>query len=118
MLNCFREKEPAGVAGMRLIIDPGEEVLVQKIEQQEGRQRETIDDWRYDGIAERDDNQLSNRREECSPFRSTGRVLDLQHRAWGRSKKYDFDIIHHERYNLKKAAACFRKTLMHYKSGY
>jgi hypothetical protein len=61
---------------------------------------------------------LSNHREVCSPLRSTGRVLDLIHRAWSRSKEYDFDTIHHKRSNLKKAATCSRKTLEHYKSGY
>lgn len=116
MLNRLGEEEPARVARMRLIVDPREEVLVQEVEEEEGRKREAIDDGSYDGIAERDDNQLSHRREESAPVRCTGRVLDLIHRPWCRSKKSDFDIVHYQRSNLKEAAGRSRKTLKDYES--
>ena len=83
MLNCFWEKESASVAGLRLIVDPSEQVLVQEIEQKEGRKCEAIDDRRYDGKAERDDDQLGRCREESTPLRCAGLILDPIHRAWG-----------------------------------
>jgi len=67
MLNCPREEESARVARMRLIVDPSEEVLVQEVEQEKGRKREAVNDGGYGRIAERDDNQLSHRREESTP---------------------------------------------------
>lgn len=111
MLNRLREEESARVARMRLLVDPREEVLVQEVEQEEGRKCEAIDDRGYDGIAERDDNQLSNRGEESTPVRSTGRILDLIHRAWCRSKEGDFDIVHYHRSNLKEAEGRSGKAL-------
>jgi hypothetical protein len=95
MVNCSREEEPAGVAGGRLIIDPREKVFVQEVEHSEGGKREAIDDRRYDGIAERDYNQLSHCGEESTPFRCARRVLGLVHRAWGGSKESYLEIIHH-----------------------
>jgi len=62
------EEESAGVAGGGLIIDPGEMVFVQEVEQKEGHKCETVDDRGYDGIAQRDYNQLSYLGEECAPF--------------------------------------------------
>jgi len=116
MLNRLREEESARVARMRLIVDPCEEIFVQYVEQEEGRKREAIDDGGYDGIAERDDNQLSHRREESTPVRSTGRVLDPIHRAWCRSKEGDFDIVHYQRSDLKEAGGRSGKTLKEYES--
>jgi hypothetical protein len=58
MLNCFGEKESPGVAGAWLVVDPSEQVLVQEIEEKEGRKCDAVDDGRYDGITERDDGQL------------------------------------------------------------
>ena len=95
MVNCFREEEPAGLAGRRLIVDPSEKVFVQEVEQKEGCKREAIDDRRYDGITERDCNQLGHCGEESTPFRCARRVLDVVHRAWGGCKESYFDIIHH-----------------------
>jgi hypothetical protein len=83
MVHSFREEEAAGFAGGGLIIDPCEKVFVQKVEQDEGPKRETVDDGRYDGIAERDYNQLSRLREERAPFLRATRVLRLVHRARG-----------------------------------
>jgi hypothetical protein len=111
MVYCFGEEEAAGVAGGGLIIDPGEKVFVEEVEQTEGCKREAIDDRRYDGIAERDYNQLSHCGEESTPFRYADRVLGLVHRAWGGSKESYVDIIHHQRPNLKEAASCSGETL-------
>jgi hypothetical protein len=94
MLNCFGEKESPGVAGIWLVVDPNEQVLVQEIEEKEGRKCEAVDDGRYDGITERDDDQLSHCREESTPLRCAGLVLDPKHGAWGRTKEGDLDIIH------------------------
>ena len=116
MLKCFREEESAGFAGLRLIVDPCEEVLIQEVEQKEGGKCEAIDDRGYDGIAKRDDNQLSHRREESAPIRCTGSVPDRVYRARGRSKEGNLEIIHHQRPNLKKAAGCSGKTLKDYES--
>ncbi len=116
MLKCFREEEPASVAGRRLIVDPSEEVLVQEVEQKEGRKREAIDDRGYNRIPEHDDNQLSHPREESAPFRCTGRVLNRVHGAGARSKEGDFDIIYDQRPNLKEAGGCSGKTLKNYES--
>ena len=118
MLDRLREEESTRLARMRLIVDPREEVLVQEVEQEEGRKREAIDDGGYNGIAERDDNQLCHRGEESTPIRNTGRVLDLIHRAWRRSKQGDFDVVHYQRSNLKEAARRPGKTLKDYKSVY
>jgi hypothetical protein len=111
MLNCFREEEPPGVTGTRLIVDPSKQVLVQEVEQKEGHKRETIDDRRYDGIPKRNDNQLCHCREESTPVRHTGRVLYLIHGTRGRTKEGVFDTIHNQRHNLKKATGCSGKTL-------
>ena len=83
MLNRFREEEPTSLAGTRLIVDPGEEILVKEIEEKEGRKREAINNRGYYGVAERDYNQLSHRRKEGSPDRRSGRVLDCVHGAGG-----------------------------------
>jgi len=56
MVYSLGEEEAAGFAGGRLIVDPGEKVFVQEVEQAEGRKREAVDDGRNDGIAERDYN--------------------------------------------------------------
>ena len=111
MVHRFREEEAASFAGGRLIVDPGEEIFVQEVEQEEDRKREAVDDGRYDGIAERDYNQLSRSGEERAPFLRARRVLRLVHRARGGVEKDRFDIIHHQRPNLKEAAACSGKTL-------
>jgi hypothetical protein len=111
MVHRFREEEAAGFAGGRLIVDPGEKVFVQEVEQEEGRKREAVNDGRYDGIAERDHNQLSRSGEERAPFLRASRVLRLVHRARGGIKEDRFDIIHHQGPNLKKAASCSGKTL-------
>ena len=94
-----------------MIIDPSEEVFVKEVEQKEGRKRKAIDDRSYDGIAERDYNQLGHCGEESTPCGCAGRILDLVHRAWCRSKESFFDIIHHQRPNLKKATSRSGKTL-------
>jgi hypothetical protein len=107
----FGEEEAAGFAGGRLIVDPGEKVFVQEVEQEEGRKREAVDDGRYDGIAERDYNQLSRSGEERAPFLRATRVLRLVHRARGGVQEDHLDIIHHQRPNLKEAAGCSGKTL-------
>ena len=44
MLNRFGEEEPTSVTGQRLIVNPSEEVLVENVEQKEGRKRKAIDD--------------------------------------------------------------------------
>ena len=111
MVHRFREEEATGFAGGRLIVDPGEKVFVQKVEQEEGRKSEAVDDGRYDGITERDYNQLSRSGEERPPFLRARRVLRLVHRARGGIKERHSDIIHHQRPNLKEAAGCYGKTL-------
>jgi hypothetical protein len=111
MVQRFREEEAAGFAGGRLIVDPSEKVFVQEVKQGEGRKREAVDDGRYDGISERDYNQLSRSGEERAPFLGATRVLRLVHRARGGIKEDHFHIIHHQRPNLKEAAGCSRKTL-------
>lgn len=111
MVHRFREEEAAGFAGGRLIVDPGKKVFVQEVEQEEGRKREAIDDGRHDRISKRDYNQLSRSGEERAPFLRTRRVLRLVHRARGGTKEGHFDIIHHQRPNLKEAAGCSGKTL-------
>ena len=116
MVDRFGEKEPAGFARARLIIDPSEKVFVQKVEQEERPKREAVDDGRYDGIAERDYNQLSRPGEERAPFRCARRVLGRVHRARGGSKEGQFDIIHHQRPNLEEAARCSGKTLKYNKT--
>jgi hypothetical protein len=55
VLERFREEEPASVAGLGLIVDPREEVLVQHVEQKEGSKCEAIDDGGYNGIPKHDD---------------------------------------------------------------
>jgi hypothetical protein len=77
MLNCLGEEESATLARTRLIIDPSEEVLVQEVEQKEGRKREAIDDGGYDGIPERDYSQLGHRGKDSAPFRCARGVLAL-----------------------------------------
>ncbi len=94
MVHRFREEEPAGFAGARLIIDPSKKVFVQEVEQEESRTCEAVDDRRYDGIAQRNYDQLGHRREERAPFRCDRRVLGLVHRARGGIKKDHLDIIH------------------------
>ena len=111
MVNCFREEEPAGVAGVRLIIDPSEKVFVQEIQQREGDKRDGIDDRRYDRIAQRDYNQLSHCGEESTPFGCARRVLGFVHRTWAGRKECLFDIVLHQRPNLKEAKGCSGKTL-------
>ena len=111
MVDCFREEEPAGVAGGRLIVDPSEKVFVQQIEQKEGDKREAIDDRSYDRIAQRDNNQLGYCGEESTPCRCAGQVLGLVHRARGERKESLFDIIHHQRPNLKESKGCPGKPL-------
>lgn len=111
VVHCFREEKTAGFAVVRLIIDPSEKVFVKEVEQKEGRKCKAIDDRRYDGIAERDYNHLSHCGEESTPRRCVRRILDLVHRAWRRSKESHFDIIHHQRPNLKEAASRSGKTL-------
>ena len=113
MVQRFGEEEAAGLAGRRLIVDPGEKVFVQEIGQEEGPKREAVDDGRYDGIAERDYNQLSRRGEECTPFLRARSVLRLVHRTRGGIEEGHFDIIHHQGHNLKEAAGCYGKTLKH-----
>ena len=113
MVHSFREEEAAGFAGGRLIVDPGEKVFVQEVEEEEGRKCKAINDGRYDGIAERDYNQLSHCGEERAPFLRARRVFRLVHRARGGIKEYHFDIIHHQRPNLKEATSCPGKTLKH-----
>jgi hypothetical protein len=51
MVHRFGEEEAASFAGGRLIVDPGEKVFVQQVEQEEGRKREAVNNGRYDGIA-------------------------------------------------------------------
>jgi len=114
MLKCFREEESAGLAGLGLIVDPCEKILIQEVKQKEGGKCEAIDDGRYDGIAKRDDDQLSHRREESAPIRCTGSVLDRVHRARGGSKEGNLKIIYHQGPDLKKAAGCSGKTLKEY----
>jgi hypothetical protein len=116
MVQRFREEEAAGFAGGRLIVDPGEKVFVQEVEQEESRKREAIDNGGYDGIAQRDYNQLSRIGEERAPFLRASRELRLVHRARGGIKEGRFDIIHHQRPNLKEAAGCSRKTLKYNKT--
>ncbi len=116
MVHRFREEEPAGFAGARLIIDPSKKVFVQEVEQEESRTCEAVDDRRYDGIAQRDYDQLGHRREERTPFRCDRRVLGLVHRARGGIKKDHLDIIHHQRPNLEEATACSGKTLKYNKT--
>ena len=111
MVHCFREEEAAGFAGGRLIVDPGKKVFVQEVEQQEGRKRDAVDDRRYDGIAQRDYNKLSRSGKERAPFLRARRVLRFEHSARGGSKEGHFDIIHHQRPNLKEAAGRSGKTL-------
>ena len=111
MVHSFREEKAAGFAGGRLIIDPGEKVFVQEVEQEEGRKREAADNGRYDGIGKRDYHQLGHLGEERAPFLRATRVLRLVHRASGGTKEDHFDIIHHQRPNLKEAAGCSGKTL-------
>lgn len=114
MLKCFGEEESAGLAGLGLIVDPCEKVLIQEVKQKERAKCEAINDGGYDGIAKSDDNQLSHRREESSPFRCTGSVLDRVHRARGGSKEGNLEVIHHQGPDLKKAAGCSGKTLKEY----
>ena len=83
MLDCFGEEETARVAGRRLIIDPGQKIFVQHVEQEEGRKGKAIDDGRDDGVTERDDNQQRRRRKDSPPVRYTGSVLNIIHRARG-----------------------------------
>jgi hypothetical protein len=116
MLKCFGEEEPASFARVRLIVHPCEEVLVQEVEQKKGGKCETIDDRGYNGIAKRDDNQLSHRREEGAPLRCTGSVLNCVHRARGRSKEGNLEIIYYQRPDLKKSAGCSGKTLKEYEA--
>ena len=111
MVYRFGEEEAAAFAGGRLIVDPGEKVFVQEVKQAESRKREAVNDGRYDGIAECDYNQLSRPGEERAPFLRATRVLRLVHRARGGTQKDPFDIIHHQRPNLKEAASCSGKTL-------
>jgi len=106
VVHRFREKEAASFAGGRLIVDPGEKVFVQEIKQEEGRKREAVNDGRYDGIAERDYNQLGRSGEERAPFLRARRVLRLEHRARGGTKEGHFDIVHHQGPNLKEASGC------------
>ena len=111
MVQRFREEEAAGFARGRLIVDPGEKVFVQEVDQEEAGKREAVDDGRYDRIAERDYDQLSRYWEERAPFSRARSVLRLVHRAWGGIKEHHFGIIHHQRHNLKEAAGCYGKTL-------
>jgi hypothetical protein len=96
MVHRFREEEATGFAGGRLIVDPGEKVFVQEVEKEEGRKREAVNDGRYDGIAERDHNQLSRPGEERAPFLRARRVLRLVHRTRGGIKEDHLDIIHNQ----------------------
>lgn len=111
MVHRFREEEAAGFTGRRLVINPGEKVFVHQVEQEEGPKREAVNNGRYDGIAERDYNQLSRSREERAPFFRARRVLRLVHRARGGTKECHFDMIHHQRSNLKEAVGCSGKAL-------
>ena len=111
VVHRFREKEAAGFAGGRLIVDPGEKIFVQEVKQEEGHKRNTVDERRYDGIDECDYNKLSHSGKERAPFLRARRVLRVVHRARGGVKEYDFDVIHHQRPNLKEAAGRSGKTL-------
>jgi hypothetical protein len=111
MVQRFREEEAAGFAGGRLIVDPCEKVFVQEVDQEEGRKREAVDDGRYDGIAERDYNQLSRSGEDRAPLLRARSVLRHVHRARGGIKEGHFDKIDHQRHNLKEAGGCYGKTL-------
>ena len=84
-----------------MVIDPGEKIFVQHIKQEEGYEGKTVDNGGEDGVAECDDNEEGHRREECSPVRRAGRVLDIVHRARGRAKQSDFDIVFSQRQHLE-----------------
>ena len=111
MLECLGEEETARLAGRRLIMDPGEKILVQHIEQEEGCEGKAVDDGRDDGVAERDDNQQRRCREESSPVSRTGRVLNIVYRARGRAEQSDFDVVQSQRHGLKEAAKSSRESL-------
>ena len=116
MVHRFREKEAAGFARGRLIIDPGEKIFVQEVEQDEGSKRNAVDERRYDGIHESDYNKLSHSGKEGAPFLRARRVLRVVHRARGGIEEYRFDIIHHQRPNLKESAGRSGKTLKYNKT--
>ena len=111
MLDCFDEEETARVAGRWFIIDPGEKIFVQHVEQEEGCEGKAIDDGRDDGVTERDDNQQRRCREESSPLRCLGRVLDIVYRARGRAEQSDFDEVQSQRHGLKEAVSSPRESL-------
>lgn len=111
MLECFGEEETASVTRKRLIIDPGEKIFVQHVEQEEGCKGQAVDDGGDDRVAKRDNNQQRRRGEECTPIRCPRRVLDLVDRARGRAKQSDFDIVKSQRHGLKEAARSSRKSL-------
>ena len=59
-MDCFGEKKTTCVAGRWMIVDPGEQILVQHVKQEEGYKGKAVDYGGDNGIAKCDDNQQGN----------------------------------------------------------
>ena len=96
-----------------MIVDPSEMIFIQHVKQEERYEGEAVYYGTDDGVAECDDNQQGRRREECSHVRRARGVLDTVHRARGRTKQKDFDIVLNQRHGLKEASGSTQQSLKH-----
>ena len=85
--------------------------VVSDEEEEERETRQAIDNGRDDRVCERDDDDESRSRPECTPVDVREGVFDLVDRAWGTAKDEELDVVQDERHNLKEASRSTRETL-------